>query len=106
MVEAMGGPEWLGAQSRWHIQGHQRDPALGGPGPQGPAHWPRRPHDVGGFCDSVVDGPAQGRRRPRQRQNAAARRAVRRRHPPPRGLRGAAAAAVTRCWVDDGLGRP
>ena len=62
MVEAMGGPEWPGAQSRWHIQGHQRDPALGGPGPQGPAHWPRRPHDVGGFCDSVVDGPAQGRR--------------------------------------------
>jgi len=62
MSGAHGGPEWPGAQPRWHIQGHQRDPTLGGPGPQGPAHWPRRPHDVGGFCDSVGEGPAQGRR--------------------------------------------
>lgn len=59
---ANGGPEWPGAQSRWHIQGHQRDPVLGGPGPQGPAHWPRRPHDIGGFCDSVVEASNQGMR--------------------------------------------
>ena len=55
-------PEWPGAAPRWHIQGHQRDELLGGPGPQGPAHWPRRPHDVGGFCASVDDSVTQGRR--------------------------------------------
>ncbi len=56
----MDGPEWPGAAPRWHIQGHQRDQILGGPGPQGPAHWPRRPHDIGGFCDSVVETSKQG----------------------------------------------
>jgi hypothetical protein len=62
MSAAQGGQEWPGAAPNWHIQGHQRDSVLGGPGPQGPAHWPRRPHDIGGFCDSVVDNNSQGRR--------------------------------------------
>ena len=56
------GEEWRGAKPNWHIQGHQRDPTLGGPGPAGPAHWPRRPHDIGGFCNSIVDNTSQGRR--------------------------------------------
>ena len=62
MSAEQGGPEWPGAQSRWHIQSHQRDSVLGGPGPAGPAHWPRRPFDLGGFCHSVVDNTTQGRR--------------------------------------------
>jgi len=62
MASAFCGPEWPGAAPNWHIQAHQRDPVRGGPGPGGPSHWPRRPQDVGGFCDSVVDTSVQGRR--------------------------------------------
>ncbi|KAJ1493079.1 hypothetical protein T484DRAFT_2838839 [Baffinella frigidus] len=52
------GAEWQGATSKWHIQSKDRRDV----GPQGPAHWPRRPFDVGGFCDSVHNAQPRGQR--------------------------------------------
>ena len=54
----LGGPDWRGATSKWHIQAHDRRDV----GPQGPAHWPRRPADIGGFCASVYNAQEGGQR--------------------------------------------
>lgn len=50
--------EWPGSTSNWHIQAHKRDVV----GPGGPAHWPRRPADIGGFCQSIGDKSTLGRK--------------------------------------------
>ena len=43
---------------KWHLPSHNRQCA----DPCGPFHWPRRPSNIGGFCDSVVDDKGCGRK--------------------------------------------